>query len=87
MTIISTKPQLIQFFSDTFLEKTARNEVLDFICRRGRFEFRVIQRWFAQEKRFCFWLTKLQKKSWLIGSFPKIKIHQRKEPRSITFSK
>ncbi len=24
MTIISTKPQLMQFFSDTFLEKTAR---------------------------------------------------------------
>ncbi|MGV7961663.1 hypothetical protein QPK13_11310 [Photorhabdus tasmaniensis] len=25
MTIISTKPQLIQFFSDTFLEKPARS--------------------------------------------------------------
>lgn len=39
--------------------KNNRDEVLDFTCRRGRFEFRVIRRWFAQEKRFCFWLTNL----------------------------
>ncbi|MQL48874.1 transposase [Photorhabdus khanii] len=39
--------------------KNNRAEVLDFTCRRGRFEFRVIRRWFAQEKRFCFWLTNL----------------------------
>ncbi len=39
--------------------KNNRAEILDFTCRRGRFEFRVIRRWFAQEKRFCFWLTNL----------------------------
>ncbi len=43
--------------------KTNRSEVLDLHCRRGHYEFRVIRRWFSEEKRFCLWLTKLQKMS------------------------
>ena len=39
--------------------KTNRSEVLDLTCRRGKYEFRVIRRWFAEEKRFCLWLTNM----------------------------
>lgn len=39
--------------------KTNRSEVLDLTCRRGKYEFRVVRRWFAEEKRFCLWLTNL----------------------------
>lgn len=39
--------------------KTNRSEVLDFRCRRGNYEFRMIRRWFSEEKRFCLWLTNL----------------------------
>ncbi len=34
-------------------------KVLDLICRRNGYEFRLIRRWFAEEKRFCVWLTNL----------------------------
>ncbi|WP_323840803.1 IS4 family transposase [Photorhabdus africana] len=39
--------------------RTNRSEVLDLICRRNGYEFRLIRRWFAEEKRFCLWLTNL----------------------------
>ena len=39
--------------------KTNRSEVIDLICRRGKYEFRVVRRWFAEEKRFCLWLTNM----------------------------
>ena len=39
--------------------KTNRSEVLDLTCRRGNYEFRVVRRWFPEEKRFCLWLTNL----------------------------
>ncbi len=38
---------------------TNRSEVLDLKVRRGKQEFRVIRRWFAEEKRFCIWVTNL----------------------------
>lgn len=39
--------------------KTNRSEVLDLRCKRGNYEFRVVRRWFSEEKRFCLWLTNL----------------------------
>ncbi|WP_422824130.1 IS4 family transposase, partial [Xenorhabdus entomophaga] len=36
-----------------------RSEILDLRCRREGYEFRIIRRWFAEEKRFCIWLTNL----------------------------
>lgn len=39
--------------------RTNRSEVLDLTCRRNGYEFRLIRRWFAEEKRFCLWLTNL----------------------------
>ncbi len=39
--------------------KTNRSEVLDLKVRRGKQEFRVVRRWFAEEKRFCLWITNL----------------------------
>jgi hypothetical protein len=38
---------------------TNRSEVLDLSVRRGKQEFRVIRRWFAEEKRYCIWVTNL----------------------------
>ncbi len=34
--------------------RTNHSEVLDLICWRHGYEFRLIRRWFAEEKRFCF---------------------------------
>lgn len=39
--------------------RTNRSEVLDLKVRRGKQEFRVIKRWFAEEKRFCIWMCNL----------------------------
>lgn len=39
--------------------RTNRAEVLDLIVQRGKYTFRVIRRWFAEEKRFCIWVTNL----------------------------
>ncbi|WP_115825774.1 IS4 family transposase [Xenorhabdus cabanillasii] len=36
-----------------------RSEVLDLTCRRDGFEFRIIRRWVAEERRYCLWLTNL----------------------------
>jgi len=36
-----------------------RSEVLDLTVRSGKYTFRVVRRWFAEEKRFCLWLTNL----------------------------
>ncbi len=38
---------------------TNRSQVLDLKVRSGKQEFRVVRRWFAEEKRFCIWLTNL----------------------------
>ncbi|MDK2600797.1 IS4 family transposase [Vibrio vulnificus] len=38
---------------------TNRSQVLDLKVRRGKQEFRVMRRWFAEEKRFCIWITNL----------------------------
>ena len=39
--------------------RTNRSEVLDLKVSRGKQQLRVIRRWFAEEKRFCIWLTNL----------------------------
>jgi hypothetical protein len=36
-----------------------RAEVLDMVVKSGKFEYRLIRRWFAEEKRFCIWMTNL----------------------------
>ncbi|WP_419836481.1 IS4 family transposase [Xenorhabdus bovienii] len=55
--------KVLSKLSDTPLKsvtrRTHRSEVLDLICRRNGYEFRLIRRWFAEEKRFCLWLTHL----------------------------
>ena len=44
--------------------KTNRSEVLDLKIRRGQDEFRLVRRWFAEEKRFCIWVTNLSATTW-----------------------
>ncbi|SHO58976.1 Transposase DDE domain protein [Vibrio quintilis] len=39
--------------------RTSRAEVLDLKVRRGTQVFRVVRRWFKEEKRFCLWVTNL----------------------------
>ena len=29
------------------------------VVKSGKFEYRLIRRWFAEEKRFCIWMTNL----------------------------
>ena len=38
---------------------TNRSQVLDLKVCLGNQEFRVVRRWFAEEKRFCIWLSNL----------------------------
>ncbi|MBV7264535.1 IS4 family transposase [Photobacterium sp. WH77] len=52
-------PRLIDMKLKDISRKTNRSEVLDLRCKRGKYEFRVVRRWFAEEKRFCLWLTNL----------------------------
>ena len=44
--------------------KTNRSEVLDLKIKRGADEFRLVRRWFAEEKRFCIWVTNLPATEW-----------------------
>ena len=44
--------------------KTNRSEVLDLKIKRGADEFRLVRRWFAEEKRFCIWVTNLPETTW-----------------------
>ena len=37
---------------------------LDLKIKRGADEFRLIRRWFAEEKRFCIWITNLAATTW-----------------------
>ena len=41
-----------------------RAEVLDMVVKSGKFEYRLIRRWFAEEKRFCIWMTNLPREAW-----------------------
>jgi IS4 transposase len=41
-----------------------RAEVLDMTVKSGKFEYRLIRRWFAEEKRFCIWMTNLPREKW-----------------------
>jgi hypothetical protein len=38
---------------------TNRSSVLDLKVHRGKQKFRIVRRWFAEEKRFCIWITNL----------------------------
>ncbi|QDF68589.1 IS4 family transposase [Shewanella sp. SNU WT4] len=44
--------------------RTNRTEVLDLAVCRGNQTFRVIRRWFAEEQRFCIWLTNLPRETY-----------------------
>ncbi len=44
--------------------RTCREEVLDMDVRSGKFRYRLIRRWFAEEKRFCLWMTNLPRTNW-----------------------
>ncbi|PHM49439.1 transposase [Xenorhabdus miraniensis] len=52
-------PKLPEKPLKSITRRTNRSEVLDLICRRNGYEFRLIRRWIAEEKRFCLWLTNL----------------------------
>jgi hypothetical protein len=41
-----------------------RAEVLDMDVKSGKYEYRLIRRWFAEEKRFCIWMTNLPRDAW-----------------------
>ncbi|MGL5661800.1 MAG: IS4 family transposase, partial [Aeromonas sp.] len=41
-----------------------RAEVLDMDVRSSKYEYRLIRRWFAEEKRFCVWMTNLPREAW-----------------------
>ena len=32
-------------------------KVLDMVVKSGKFRYQLIRRWFAEEKRFCIWMT------------------------------
>ncbi|WP_429060663.1 IS4 family transposase [Aeromonas veronii] len=41
-----------------------RAEVLDMDVKSGNYEYRLLRRWFAEEKRFCVWMTNLPRDAW-----------------------
>ncbi|MGL5990875.1 MAG: transposase, partial [Plesiomonas sp.] len=36
----------------------------DMEVKSGKYEYRLIRRWFAEEKRFCIWMTNLPRETW-----------------------
>ena len=44
--------------------RRCRAEVLDMVVKSGKVEYRLIRRWFAEEKRFCLWMTNLPRAAW-----------------------
>lgn len=52
-------PKLAGMKLKDITRRTNRSEVLDLTVCRGKQAFRVVRRWFAEEKRFCIWLTNL----------------------------
>lgn len=44
--------------------RTQRSEVIDLTVRSGKSVFRVVRRWFSEEKRFCLWLTNLPREDY-----------------------
>lgn len=44
--------------------RRCRAEVLDMTVKSGKFEYRLLRRWFAEEKRFCLWMTNLAREAW-----------------------
>lgn len=39
-------------------------EVLDIVVKSGKVEYWLFWRWFAEEKRFCLWMTNLPRAAW-----------------------
>ena len=54
-----TLPKLAGKKLKDITRRTNRSEVLDLTVSRGKQVFRIVRRWFAEEKRFCIWLTNL----------------------------
>ncbi|WP_408673261.1 IS4 family transposase [Xenorhabdus doucetiae] len=52
-------PKLSNLKLKDITRRKNRSEVLDLTCRREGFEFRIIRRWVAEERRYCLWLTNL----------------------------
>lgn len=44
--------------------RSCRAEVLDLDVSSGKYKYRLIRRWFAEEKRFCIWMTNLPRERW-----------------------
>ena len=57
-------PKLVGLKLKEIDRKTNRSEVLDLKIKRGADEFRLVRRWFAEEKRFCIWVTNLPATTW-----------------------
>lgn len=57
-------PKLVGKKLKDITRRTNRSEVLDLRIRRGKQEFRIVRRWFSEEKRFCIWLTNLQSENY-----------------------
>ena len=58
----------VQNWRDCHLKEAGRRrcraEVLDMVVKSGKVEYRLIRRWFAEEKRFCLWMTNLPRAAW-----------------------
>ena len=57
-------PKLIGKKLKAVTRKNNRSEVIDLNVRSGKYEFRVVRRWFSEEKRFCLWLTNLPREQY-----------------------
>ena len=44
--------------------RTCQDEVLDMDVSSGKYHYRLVRRWFPEEKRFCLWMTNLPREQW-----------------------
>ena len=52
-------PKLVGKKLKEVCRQTNRSSVLDLKVQRGKQEYRIVRRWFKEEKRFCIWVTNL----------------------------
>ncbi|WP_262021709.1 IS4 family transposase [Vibrio quintilis] len=57
-------PKLVGKALKDVCRQTNRSAILELTVRRGKQEFRLIRRWFTEEKRYCIWLTNLPRESY-----------------------